>query len=122
MNTDLYLDPNSHDLVITADGVRFASTTEESAAQRIKIRLLVFREEWILDLREGVPYFQEILTKTSKQVVDAIFKAKILEDPLVDKISYFTSSINTATRKYTLSFEALLTDGETSTVNLTVGV
>lgn len=122
MAVDLYIDPNSHDLVVEDGTLRLTDGVEEDAAQRMKIRLLVFQGEWILDLREGVPYYQDILTKTTAPAVDAIFKAKILEEPLVVRITQFESSINPATRGYTLDFTAELTTGETTTSTFTVGV
>lgn len=112
MPTDLYLDPNSHDLVIETGTLRLTSDINEDAAQRLKIRLLIFKGEWILDNREGVPYYQSILKKTSKAAVDSIFKAKIQEEPLVDKITSFESTLSPS-RYYELDFTVLLTTGDT---------
>lgn len=42
--------------LIPVDGV-------QAAGQEIKTRLQLFKGEYFLDLREGVPYFQEILKK-----------------------------------------------------------
>ena len=112
MNTDIFLD-NNHDILYENGDIRFTNSLSEDAAQRIKIRLLIFVGEWILDNREGVPYYQRILTKVSKAVVDAIFKAKILEEPLVDRISEFTSIQDNVNRIYKLNFEVILKNGTT---------
>jgi hypothetical protein len=120
--TDLYLDPITHDLMLTGEGIRATSSVLEDAAQRIKVRILIFLGEWLLDSREGVPYYQQILTKTSKVAVDAIFRAKIKEEPLVFQVVSFSSNLSTSDRKYTLSFEVLLTSGETLTDDITLEI
>lgn len=113
-NVDIYLDPDTHDIVVSDDGtIRLTESTEEDAAQRLKIRLLIFEGEWVLDNREGVPYYQSILTKASKEVVDAIFKSKIMEESLVSSIDEFESVYDTSARTYSLSFSVTLTTGET---------
>ena len=122
MNTDLYIDPTTHDLVVVDGTARLTADTEEDAAQRLKIRLLIFQEEWLLDLREGVPYYQSILEKNDKQVVDAIFKAKIAEEPLVENITSFESTLNTGTRGYSLEFTVKLVNGEETSSSFTIGV
>jgi hypothetical protein len=115
MNTDIYLDSSTHDIVYSDGDIRLTRDTLEDAAQRIKIRLQIFKGEWILDNREGVPYYQEILTKTSKEAVDAIFKAKVLEDPLVENLLEFTSTYNPSSSEYSLNFSVSLTSGDTLT-------
>jgi hypothetical protein len=122
MNTDIYLDPVTHDILIENGTPRLTSDDLEDAAQRLKIRIWIFQGEWILDTREGVPYYQQILDKTSRAAVDAILRAKILEEPLVERINQFSSTFDKANRSYELDFEVILTTGETLTQTFEIGV
>lgn len=122
MNTDIYLDPTSHDIVYSNGDIRLTKNILEDATQRIKVRLQIFKGEWVLDNREGVPYFQDILTKSSKEANDAIFRAKILEEPLVDTIVDFNSTQDRLTRTYSLDFSVQLVGGDilSDTLNLQI--
>ena len=88
-------------------------------AQRLRIRLLTFREEWFLDTSYGVPYFQSILGhKIKKSSVDLIFQREILAENGVKELTFFESTFEN--RKYTLSFRVKVTTGdETETITLT---
>lgn len=88
-------------------------------AQRLRIRLLTFRGEWIFDTGYGVPYFQRILGhKIKKSAVDLIFQREILAENGVKELTFFESTFEN--RKYTLSFRVKVTTGdETETITLT---
>lgn len=82
-------------------------------AQRLRIRLLTFREEWFLDTSYGVPYFQYILGhKIKKSAVDLIFQREILAENGVKELTFFESTFEN--RKYSLSFRVKVTTGEES--------
>jgi len=82
-------------------------------AQRLRIRLLTFREEWFLDTSYGVPYFQSILGhKIKKSAVDLIFQREILAENGVKELTFFESTFEN--RKYSLSFRVKVTTGEES--------
>lgn len=88
-------------------------------AQRLRIRLLTFREEWFLDTGYGIPYFQRILGhKISKADVDLIFQREILAENGVKELTFFESSISG--RSYSLTFRVKVTTGdETSNITIT---
>ena len=82
-------------------------------AQRLRIRLLTFREEWFLDTGYGIPYFQRILGfKIKKSDVDLIFQREILLENGVKELTFFESTFEN--RKYSLSFRVKVTTGEES--------
>jgi hypothetical protein len=76
----------------------------DATGQRIRHRLLTFRAEWFLDLTFGVPYREQIFVKNPRQeVIGAILRAEILKSA-DGQITSFSSDLNSATRKLTVSF------------------
>lgn len=118
---DLLMDIDSRkDLVFENGKCPVTSFPVQTVAQRLFIRLRTFKGEWFYNTLYGVPYFQRIFTKTSKGAVDAIFQDQILSEVGVKRITEFNSTLNTANRRYSLSFRVLTTDGqesETITIN-----
>lgn len=118
---DLLMDiDEARDLVFVNGGCPVTTFPVQTVAQRLFIRLRTFRGEWFYNTIYGVPYFQRIFTKTTKGAVDAIFQDQILSETGVKRITDFNSSLDVATRRYSLSFRVLTTDGqesETITIN-----
>lgn len=87
----------------------------QTVAQRLRIRLLTFQEEYFLDTTYGVPYFQRILgKKASKASVDLIFQQQILLERGVKEIVSFSSTFQN--RQYSLSFSVKVNSGEVTDV------
>lgn len=117
---DLLLD-SSHDLVFFNGPLTKEYTTQpftQTVGQRLKIRLLTFREEWFLDTEYGVPYWQAILAKKiPKSRVDSILQQEILLEQGVKEIVSFTSTF--ANRQYSASFRVRVSTGEvTETITI----
>ena len=93
---DILLDLNTHDAIWRNGPLRRDETTQpftETVGQRLKIRLLTFKPEWVFNIEYGVPYLTEILGfKRSKQSLDLIFQQQILLESGVKEIVSFTSS------------------------------
>lgn len=116
---DLLLDPVLHDCVWNNGPLTKEFTTQpftQTVAQRLKIRLLTFQNEWFWDTSYGVPYYQLILgqKQKSKSVVDLIFNQQILSDPGVKEIVLFKSTF--INRIYTLDFRVRVVDGSVTDV------
>ena len=112
---DLLMDiDNARDLVFLNGQCPVTTYPVQAVAQRLFIRLRTFKGEWFYNTIYGVPYFQRIFTKTTKGAVDAIFQDQILSETGVKRITEFSSELNAANRKYSLSFRVLTTDGEES--------
>lgn len=87
----------------------------QTVAQRLKIRLLTFQEEWFINTEYGVAYWQEILgKKPGKARVDAIFQQQILEEVGVKEIITFNSTF--INRQYSLSFSVKVVSGDVTEV------
>lgn len=99
---DLKLDDESHDLLFVNGECPVVTESREVVAQRLKIRLLSFRNDWFLNLSYGIPYFQRIFKKTTKVGVDRIFQEEILAERGVLEITSFNSTFKN--REYSMSF------------------
>lgn len=87
-------------------------------AQRLRIRLLTWREEWFLDTSYGVPYWSFLGKKVKKSSVDLIFQREILAENGVKELTFFESTFRN--RKYSLAFRVKVATGdETETITLT---
>jgi hypothetical protein len=106
------LDPESHDLALDAGGRLEYVEGDDATAQEIKTRLLHFQGESFNDLREGVPWYQEILIKgTDLARVRAIIRTAILSVPAVLDVPKIEVSLDRATRALTITWEARVASG-----------
>lgn len=120
LNTDR-LSPFYGDSVWVNGPLTKAETTQpftQNVGQRLRIRLLSFREEWFLDQEYGVPYWQRLLgMKPTKSAIDLIFQQEILDVRGVKEITFFSSTFKN--RIYSLSFRVRVVTGEeTETISL----
>lgn len=120
---DILLDNSSHDALFVNGETPVTQGIDEALKQRLKIKLLTFRGEWVLNTRYGTPYYQQILGKgRNKSVVDTIFRDLIREDEDVIRITEFSSTLS-RDRRYSLSFSVLSRAGNTVEIEeLEVGV
>jgi len=108
---DLKLDSDNDVLVENGDLVLL--TGVEAVGQHLRNRLNTFFQEWFLDKREGVPYFEHIFKKKiNPLVVDGIFKREIINTPGILELKSFNLDIDGTLRVLTLSFTASSTDGD----------
>lgn len=82
-------------------------------AQRVENRFRFFLGEWFLDLREGVPYFQEILVKgPNVKVVRQIFLKVITTTPGMADVLEFDMQYDPTTRSLFYQWEGITDDGD----------
>jgi len=110
---DLALDPLTGDILIK-DAALSIVRGDDALLQHLALRLRFFLGEWFLDLRVGIPYFEDVLIKNPNLVtVQGIFREVILETPGVESISRFDLEVDPATRIMTLDFTVIKSaDGE----------
>lgn len=93
------------------------STTVEgdvATEQEIRSRLLLFRGSYFLDLREGVPWYQEILRKGYAPArVRELLRQTIATHPAVIDVPSVVLSVDRATRAASVTFEARTIEGVT---------
>lgn len=106
---DLKIDDATGDMVlppVLAVGV-------DAVRQRLLIRLKFFRGEWFLDLRQGLPYYEQVLVKTpSLPLVESVFRRAILSTPGVLSIQKMSVTFLRPERRLVIDpLEILLTNG-----------
>lgn len=84
----------------------------------VKSRLEFFKGEWFLDIEDGTPYFQDILTKPARlRLIEGIMKRRILETPGIVELNSFDLDFDKGSRKLNIDFEALDQFGTTFNVS-----
>jgi len=108
---DLALD-SSWDLSVS-DRDLAKVTGGDAIAQHLAQRLKTWMGEWFRDLREGVPYLQQVLVKQSNPVVlDGIFKSVIVNTPGIVELTAFDLLADSRTRQLKVAFGAINEEGE----------
>ena len=110
---DLALDITTGDILIK-DAALSIVRGDDALLQHLALRLRFFLGEWFLDLRVGIPYFEDVLIKNPNLItVQGIFREAILETPGVASISRFDLDVDASTRIMTLDFTVIKSaDGE----------
>lgn len=83
------LDSNN-DLIIESGNFKLVEEGAETL-QHVRTKLQFYLGEWFLDLKSGIPYFQQIFTKpTNLANIESIFKSNILNTPGVERLLEFS--------------------------------
>lgn len=106
---DILLD-RSGDLYISPSG---DIALGNSVTQKIRIKLLMFENEWRWDREEGLPYYEYLLQKNpDTDYLEAAVRAKIFEVTEVTDVRDVRVTLDPRTRTGSIRFVAL-TDQET---------
>ena len=118
MATNLALD-DTGDIAIASDGTqRWTASLAEEVAQRLESKYGLWLGEWFLDIREGVPYYRDILVRNPNMtVVRSVLRKVATDDPGVDDVPVFEVALDSRTRQLSVSFSATLISGEVITLN-----
>jgi hypothetical protein len=81
----------------------FWLNTPDGVALAAKTRLLLFVNEWFLDVTDGTPWTTQVLDKYTKDQYDAAIQDRILGTQGVTQITDYSSSVNTTTRTLTVT-------------------
>ena len=89
-----------------------ATTRVQYIRQKIAARFKFFLGEWFLDLRQGIPYFRDVLVKNPNlQVIRSLFLRVLRRTPGVLSVARFFLSYDPSTRQLRFDFQAVVTDG-----------
>lgn len=120
---DLLLNSSTGDMIFNNGETNVTQLTADVVVQRLLITMKTFYGEWFLDTTVGVPYFQKIFGKTPKKAtVDLIFQQLITNDADVLELLTFSSTLDTGTRGYSMTFSVRVADNTTSLpITVTIG-
>lgn len=104
------------DYLIGQGEANFWINSPEGVSQNVETRLLLWEGEWFLDKTEGTPWSQEILGYGTASLRDIAIRARVLATDGVTALLNYNSSVNTATRKMTVS-GSIMTKFSTTPIN-----
>ena len=118
---DLYLDPNTPDLVLDNFTFKITEVKQDEIIQKLKVLLLFFKGEWEYNLNYGIPYFQEIFIKgVDLEQIDDTYRTAISNESGVRDLISYSSSFNSATRQLTVNAKVLVESGEIIPISISV--
>lgn len=99
------------DLDLTGNELHLLSGTD-AIEQHWRIRLKSFAGDWLLDQRNGIPYYEQVLVKNPNMaVLRAIFHEASLGTPGIAEITLFTMDLS-SDRVLSITIEGLSEDLE----------
>ena len=109
--SDIQIDTVTEDIELV--GNDFVLTEGVDAiSQHLSQRLKTFLNEWFLDNRIGVPYFEHVLKKNFDPViVDTVFKKEIINTPGVLELLAFNADLDKVARTLQITFKARTSEG-----------
>ncbi len=108
-------DPITGDVDVS-QGLRFTNTLADYVKQRLDENLSFFMNEWFLDLRKGIPYYERIVgAKPDMALIDTLYRRAALLTAGVGSVPVLKSSFDAGNRTASVRFTAKLIDGTTIT-------
>lgn len=92
----------------------FHIDSAEAVAQAIETRLKLWIGEWFADTSDGTGWSQTILGKQSKNLYELTLRQRVLETFGVTSIESFQSSLDSDTRRLTVSMTVNTIYGQTT--------
>lgn len=106
------IDKTTGDIELINGELPLVTGTQEYE-QFLTQKLRTFLGEWFMDIRLGLPYFQEIFVKRlNVETVNAVYRNEIINTPGILELQEFDLDLEKISRKLTVSFRALSTEGE----------
>lgn len=82
-------------------------------AQKVENRFRFFLGEWFLDLREGIPYFQDVLIKgPDVAVIRQLFLKVVTSTPGMADVVSFTMEYEPSSRTLFYAWEGITDSGD----------
>lgn len=96
------LDPNG-DYTFGQRSNEFYVDSPLAVAQAVYTRLRLMQGQWYLDITEGTPWLQQVIGTNTQELADTIIQQRILGTQGVKAILSYSSSLNEATRHFTIA-------------------
>ena len=112
MPTDFKLDPITHDLDLSSQGIELFDNNTDVVAQRVKIALLTHHGEWFRDVDLGVPYRAFSAIKNSKELIDEYLREYVRGVEDVEELIDYSSVLDGDTRVLTVNLSIRTSSGQ----------
>lgn len=121
---DAYLNPSTHDFEFDAAGNVVIVEGVSLLAQRVRERLSTVTGELLLSTDVGVPWFKDVLGKSSGNIAQAVIRACIAATPGVVEILELNLEADSAARALNVQFKCrgVVLSGDTVTFNGTAAL
>ncbi|WP_334037473.1 hypothetical protein [Burkholderia gladioli] len=91
------------DYVFGGSANDFLVNSPDAVAQAVLTRLRLLQGEWFLDTTVGMPWATQVLGKNTQGTADAAIRTCILGTSGVTEITAYSSSIDSSTRKLSVT-------------------
>lgn len=109
--SDITIDSATGDIELIGNDLSL-TTGVEAIQQHLSQRLKTFLNEWFIDKRIGIPYFEHVLKKNfDPTIIDTVFKREIITTPGVLELLRFEADLDKSTRTLEISFRARTSEG-----------
>lgn len=103
----------NRDIVVTSGGdLELSNTKVDLARQWVSVRLKTILREWFLDQAQGVDLINILSQKSNQNLLDTVIQRTIVETRFVTRIISYTSTQETGSYRYSISFRAEVEGGE----------
>ena len=93
--------------------LRVTKNKEEEITQRLKMKLLWWKDTWVFNLNYGIDYKNEVFIKgIDLDDIDEMFRVQIANEDGVKELVSYSSSHNSATRELVVRAKVLIDSGE----------
>lgn len=109
------LDPTTGDLVRSSGRPVLISGTA-AVAQRLLVRLRLWRGEWLLDRNVGFPWLSILGERGTERLLEVLLRRAITSCPGVRSLDRFALTVDPRTRVAVVTFTATAVTGEPLTI------
>lgn len=114
---DLKIDEETHDIVVKNFTFETTTDIQMDITQRLKVKFLWFRDEWVHNINYGIDWFNDVFEKgIDLNDIDTLFKAEITREQGVEELVSYESYFDRKTRK--LAIKAIIKTSNDSLVNV----
>ena len=115
MSLSIHIDAIDYDYRIVGGRLRLA-TGADAVADRLRVRLHAYQDEWFLDRTFGLPWYDgDMLGAASSRLISPLIRRELLKDPEVEAVLHF--AMTQSGRQLSISATVRTTHGDALSLN-----
>ncbi len=113
--TDIALVPGTNEFLWKRKGMTMTSTFLQYMQQKVRASLSLFKGEWYLNTKLGLPYIPsgDMEKDAHRTILESAIRVKVSGIKGIKKLLAFETELDAKTRRFTVSFSARCGNGET---------